>query len=169
VFASSAGVAAAGNNGFFVPATPDGAQAAFIQGPSTMSIYQNVSGFEVGTAYTLAFYLAKRTDGCPPCGATIGDALISAVVDGTTVFGPFNVGSVSPGFQLFRSNVFTAAAPTLTIVFEGSGPAGDRTGFVDAVRIDAAVPEPGSVLLVGSGALSLLVYCRRRAYRVNAG
>ncbi|HYP04787.1 MAG TPA: PEP-CTERM sorting domain-containing protein [Bryobacteraceae bacterium] len=155
------GIAEAGPGGFFVPATPDGDQAAFIQG-SGSSISQAVSGFDIGSVYTLAFYLAKRTDGCSNCGAEIGSLSIGVKVDGVEVFTPLNVGGLTPGFHQYTSNPFVATASTLTISFEGSGPAGDRTAFVDAVTAASAVPEPGTIAMGAIGMLALVAGRRMR-------
>lgn len=159
---ANAGIGSNGPGGFFIPTTPDGDQAAFLQ-TNVGSISQSVSGFEVGVSYTLSFYLAKRTGGCNECGPTIGDLSISALVNGSEVFGAFNVGTLGSEFVAFTSDAFTATATTMDISFVGSGPGGDRTAFVDAVTLDvSAVPEPASIALGAIGLAGLAVARRFR-------
>jgi hypothetical protein len=62
---------------------------------------------------------------------------------------------------------FTASGSTTTIDFLNGDPGTDNTNGLDNVSINAtsAVPEPGSVALLGSALGVMAFWSRKRTYR----
>ncbi|MFV9426879.1 chitobiase/beta-hexosaminidase C-terminal domain-containing protein [Microbacterium sp. S1037] len=66
-----------------------------------------------------------------------------------TVIGSFAVGSTS-SYETKRTPAFTSDGGRHTITFRATAPSGDRTAFLDAVRIEAPVPpEPAQLQNTG--------------------
>lgn len=66
-----------------------------------------------------------------------------------TVIGSFTVGSTST-YTTERTGAFTSDGGRHTITFRATAPSGDRTAFLDAVRIEAPVaPEPAQLSNTG--------------------
>jgi hypothetical protein len=124
-FSGGAGISADGS-GFTAgnPASPEGAQVAFLQDHGSFS--QAVSGWAAGT-YVMTFDAAQR--GNWQASAQDFAVLVDGVVVGT--FTPSGT-----GYQAFTISAFTVSAGSHTITFQGLDSAGgDNTAFVDAVSI----------------------------------
>jgi hypothetical protein len=123
-FSTYAGVS--GNDSGFTdgnPDAPDGAQVAFLQGPSSVS--QAVT-LAAGT-YSLSFSAAQRGNG------NYSSQTIQVQVDGNVV-GSYTPGSAS--YTAYTTASFTVTAGSHTIAFVGLDPDGadkDNTAFIDQV------------------------------------
>ena len=116
-------------------AAPEGGQVAFLQG--TGAISQAISGFAVGTTYTINFLASQRQNN----GTTPGNTF-NLQMDGRTIgsFAPAN----STNYLAYATN-FTATATTHTLAFVGTDlNGGDNTAFLDNVRIVAAAGPPAA-------------------------
>ncbi|MDR6690303.1 hypothetical protein J2X55_001202 [Microbacterium sp. 1154] len=122
------------------PTPPEGQQVAYLKtdGGVQGTISQQVA-FPAGD-YQVVFALSGRS-GYP---AQSFDVLYD-----DTVIGSFAVGSTS-SYTTQRSNAFTSTGGRHTITFRATAPSGDRTAFLDAVRIEAPVaPEPAKLSNTG--------------------
>jgi probable HAF family extracellular repeat protein len=70
------------------------------------------------------------------------------------------------GWLLTTANAVSADG---TIVGWGINPSGQTEAFLARLNAPAVIPEPGSLTLLGLGALGLAGYCWRRAKRAAAG
>ncbi len=102
---------------------PQGTNVAFMQADSTLS--QMVSGLTVGAPYYLHYYENARSGGTPALESRFGESVMAAAH------------TVSPGgYKEVYSDVFTAAAAEMELVFEKSNPlGGDTTVLIDNVAI----------------------------------
>ena len=138
-----------------------GSQLAFIQGSgdaSVMSISQSISGFDVGTQYTVSFY-AKAIGGnaafsVNPFTVSVGATTLTFSGD-TTVTPP-----LTESYTLYTSAPFTTNSTSTVLRFaESAAGAYTRVSFIDDVSI-ATVPEPTALAAVGS--LACLFMGRRQ-------
>ena len=138
-----------------------GSQLAFIQGSgdaSVMSISQSISGFDVGTQYTVSFY-AKAIGGndafsVNPFTVLVGATTLTFSGD-TTVTPP-----LTESYTLYTSAPFTTNSTSTVLRFaESAAGAYTRVSFIDDVSI-ATVPEPTAISAIGS--LACLFMGRRR-------
>ena len=131
---------------------PDGLQAAYLQYHGQLS--QSVSGFEVGTTYTLSYYEAGRKEG------TVASPYAKV---GTEYVVPEHAMPYTGTFTLM-TGTFTATAETMTLVLGGGDAfreAGDCAINYDLVAI-TSVPEPSTLSLLGVGLAGLLAYAWRK-------
>jgi hypothetical protein len=150
---------AAGNYFFDLP-LPDGSQTAYSNGGG---LSQQLSDtLQNNTTYTLSVEVGKRHD-------IAWSAYSVALYAGSTLLGVES--SLDPLAGTFDTSVVTYASlasdplagEALRIVLFGAGP---QVNF-DNVRLDATpagqpVPEPGTLLLVGSGVAAMISRSSRR-------
>lgn len=146
-----------GGAGFSIPQPdPGGATDALIlQSLSTItpSASQVVDFTTTGT-YVLTFYLANRS-ASPAQTVTVS-------IDGTTLSG----GTIDPAAGSWTLETLTVneTAGNHTLEFAGAVSSVDQSAFVDDVAINtqSSVPEPGSLMLIGTGLLAFAGCLRRK-------
>jgi len=159
-FTGGAGVQQNGSAWGF-SAVPDAGQSAFLQsyqgsanvgkGDPTSTISQTVGGLTAGQEYTVSFYLEQR----PGFGANP----VTVTIDGVTL-------TVTPPnddtwTEYTESFTYNGGPDLLTFSVTGSGDSYDNdTGLAD-IGI-AATPEPGTLMLLGSGLLGFAGLARRK-------
>ena len=160
VFAGHTGEAAT-NSPWFSGSPPDGTQAAFLQDLSgdtlgSDNFSESVTGLSIGTSYTFSFSAAQRSGfNADPFTVSLGSS---------------NLGTFTPlstTFAAFTSAPVMATATSMTLTFAASGlSAGDIDSAIDNVSVaaTAAIPEPGSFILLGAGLLAFgsLRYLKQR-------
>lgn len=134
-------------------------------GSANATLSQSISGFTTGNSYSVLFGLSWNKNGisCPEywqCQLMVSIAGVSKYYD---------VGYSAQGWWGWTDEVFTftANAETLTLEFQqtagnpnsNGGPAIDNIRVLEAAQ--NAVPEPGSLALLGFGLLTLNVLRRR--------
>ena len=101
---------------------PDGAQVAFMQGPSSLS--QTLSGFTPGSTYYVRFYENSRLG--------FGDPQLAVTMNGNTILAAHAVPST--GYRVATSESFEATNGTMTLTFVESG-AATNTVLLDAISV----------------------------------
>jgi hypothetical protein len=115
----------ANGSGFGNPNAPQGVQAAFVQSNGVIS--QVLSGFAIGTSYTITYSAAQRSGNAQSWNVTIDGTVIKSNTPGSTSYSPVTA-------------TFMATAVTHTLAFVGTDLAGgDNTVFIDNIRITPAL------------------------------
>ena len=158
-FTSNAGLGSQGIGGpFNIPTTPDGTQAAFLQGNGA-TVSQSVAGFDSSMLYTLNVWVGTRYGS----GCCTGDAGVSFFIDGVQIGTTGILTSFTP-FNLYTIPFTVATSGPHTLALTNVSLPGDNTSFVDDVSIAAtASPEPATFTVIGGALLALGLARRRRA------
>jgi len=113
-------------SGFGNPAAPEGVQAAFVQGQSSIS--QTFSGFTPGTLYTITYLAAQRGGNSQTWNVAIDGSVIKTNTPGSNHYSGYSATFTA-----------TAAFHSLSLVGTNTG-GGDNTVFIDNVQIIVATP-----------------------------
>ena len=150
----------AANGSAFDPATPYGSQVGFLQGGGGY-FEQTLAGLTVGQEIQFTFW-ARARDSVDQVGGDLNIGLSFGSF--SDVFSPTNTGGLitTPWIPITSDNLlrFTGLYP--------AGITGDQSAFVDSVSAEtrsiAPVPEPTSLLLLGTGlgVLGLAAWRRRK-------
>src|SRR5664279_568196 len=117
-------------------------------------IWQDVGVAVAGATYTLQVEILHRTD-VPMAGIVQFEIGGSPVVTATGT--DLGAGTWSNWTAVYTATA-SDAGKTLTVLLDSSGAQGD----FDDVRLDASVPEPSSLLLLGSGLIGVAAVVRRK-------
>ena len=116
-----------------------------------------------GTQYTVSFWVGNVFDPNGVFGTTSTVDVLLGGTGGTLLLAAENA-NTTPGTQTWDqfSTTFTATGSTSTLDFMNADPASDNSNGLDNVSVNPAVPEPSTLLLLGSGSLGLLGWARRK-------
>jgi len=123
------------------------------------SMYQEISGLNVGGEYELSFwYHARTNNGYNDNGINVywgeylpGDVALS--IDGLKQVN-------TPGW-IEQTVKLVASAETMFLMFAATGYSNSLGGFIDNVSL-TAVPEPGTLALFGLGLMGLVLARRQQ-------
>jgi hypothetical protein len=116
-----------------------------------------------GTLYTVSFWVGNVNNPASGNGTSSTVDVLLGGVGGTSLLAATNAsaGSTTLTWEQFTTT-FTATGATSTLDFINADPASDGLNGLDNVSVNPAVPEPSTLLLLGSGSLGLLGWARRK-------
>ena len=124
-------------------------------GPNSNSSMSQDIMFSEGF-YSLSFWYRPRTE-------TEGDNGIDVYFDIDLIYQVYGVASDFPDWQLFTTAGYVDEG-LHTITFSAVGLENTLGGFIDTVAINP-VPEPATMLLLGSGLIGLGVFGRKKFFK----
>lgn len=142
-----------------VIAAQSGNQYVELDSHYNSSMYQEIGGLTVGSAYELSFwYHARTNNGYNDNGINVywGDYLpgdVAVSIDGLRQVN-------TPGW-IEQTVKLVASAETMFLMFAATGYSNSLGGFVDNVSL-TAVPEPGTLALFGLGLMGLVLARRQQ-------
>ncbi len=146
---------------------PDGTQALLLRGYGGTE--QTLSGFVIGSTYTLSLYAEGRTStGIPnPFEVTLGDEGLSFGVHAATGADSTTITPIGQAYNFYTSDPFTVTStnPLLEILGLSGTQADqiDNNSYVDLVTVSLVqTPEPGSLVVWGLVIAGGLVVARGR-------
>jgi Protein of unknown function (DUF642)/PEP-CTERM motif len=121
-----------------------------------------------GTQYTLSFWVGNVDN---PGGIFGTTSTVDVLFNGSPLLDATNANTIT-GTQTWDqfTTTFTATGATSTLTFMNADPASDNSNGLDNVSVNlsgtpittSTVPEPSTLLLLGSGSLGLLGWARKK-------
>lgn len=130
-------------------------QLVELDSTSNSNMFQDVATTP-GQGYTLSFWYSPRP------GQPASTNPVEVYWDGVLLDTRTGVGGPNTVWTQFSYTVYGSVGPDTRLLFLAVGTSDSLGGYLDDVALEAAVPEPGTLLLVGSG---LAVLARRRSRR----
>ena len=126
---------------------------------------QQIVATTIGDSYTLSFWVGNVDSPSTGFGVT---STVNVLANGTSLGKFTNNCTVCTTTQQWMqfSDTFTATSASTTLAFLNADPGTDNTNGLDNLVLTdngpAGVPEPSSIVLVGSGLLGLAAWLRQR-------
>src|SRR5271163_1001591 len=157
-------------NGILFPAE-DGAQWLDLTGDGTNSNEGVEQTFATtsGAQYTVSFWVGNVYNPNGIFGTTSTVDLLLGGTSGTSLLTATN-SNMTTGTQTWEefSTTFIASGSTTTLDFMNADPSSDNSNGLDNISVNVSgvspspVPEPSTLLLIGSGSLALLRVARKK-------
>jgi hypothetical protein len=155
-------------NGISFPAE-DGNQWLDLTGDGTNSNegVQQSFATTVGAQYTLSFWVGNVDN---PGGIFGTSSTVEVLLGDSILLSATNGNTTITGTQTWNQFVttFTATGSTTSLAFVNGDPASDNSNGLDNVSVNLSgaqpptVPEPSTLVLLGSGSLGLLGWARKK-------
>jgi hypothetical protein len=116
-----------------------------------------------GTQYTVSFWVGNVNSPATGNGTSSTVDVLLGGTGGTSLLAATNAsaGSTTLTWEQFTTT-FIATGATSTLDFLNGDPATDGLNGLDNVSVNPSVPEPSTLLLLGSGSLGLLGWARKK-------
>jgi hypothetical protein len=150
-----------GNNGSGVSPAPEGVQFVALNDDGLGSISQTFDTLS-GTTYVVDFRLTGIADGTPDQFSV--DVTATGNTPSSYAFNTGNAAFFDLPPSILETYTFTASSSSTTLTFASTALSSSGAQFgpvIDAVTV-VALPEPGSLVLFGLGAATLLGIARRQ-------
>jgi hypothetical protein len=115
-----------------------------------------------GTQYTVSFWVGNVNDPNGLFGTTSSVDVLLGGSSGSLLLAATNSNAAGPLTWQQFTTTFTATGATSTLDFINEDPSTDNSNGLDNVSVNPTVPEPSTLLLLGSGSLGLLGWARRK-------